>query len=166
MPADSDNGTAQPVRVRYLGSAFNIAYGHYAAAKDFSEVSPLQMLHQVVVVKRRIIKAAAFCGHQQCGLAVVSPEEILTAFFQRKQAVNGGSELTAHVPVIERGCQYDYIAVLHRRINTVHVIPLHAGAILTAAAAKAALAAVNIHIAQKELGYGMANAFRALSKSL
>ena len=45
--------------------------------------------------------------------------------------------------------------------NRIHIVPLHTGAVPAAVAAEAALAAVDVHAVQKELGHGMARLLRA-----
>jgi hypothetical protein len=149
---------------RYFGFSLDISYVSVSTGKNMAEIIPVQMLHQVMIVQKNIIKTAALRSHQQRRSPAVSPQKIAVPLFQSKQAVNRSSDLTAHVPVIERTCQHDHIALPRRRVNFIHVIPLDTGTFSAAMSAKAAFAAVNIHSVQEKFCYSMTGTFRAVGK--
>ena len=70
---------------RYFGFSLNISYVSISSGKNVAEIFPLQMLHQVIIVKKNIIKAAALRSHQQRRRPAVSPQKIAVPFFQSKQ---------------------------------------------------------------------------------
>ena len=94
----------------------------------------------------------------------MSPEQISIVLLQRKKTVHGCSKLAAQVPVIQRRCQYDHIALPHRRIDLIHVVSLDTGTFFCTVSTEAALTAVDIHIAQKEFPDDMPGLFRTLCK--
>ena len=91
----------------------------------------------------------------------MSPEQISIPLLQGKEPVHGGSDLAAHIPVIQRRCHDDYITFLHRRINFAHVILLDTETFAAAVAAKTAFTAVNIHAVKEKLRHSISGAFRA-----
>ena len=88
-----------------------------SAGKDVAEIFPFEMFHQMVIVEKDIFKSISFRGHQKRGCTSVSSEKVALPFFQGKQTVNGGPDLTAHIPVIKRRCHDNHIAFPYCRID-------------------------------------------------
>ena len=103
----------------------------------------------MIIVEDNIFKPVALRRHKQGRSSAVAPKQIAVTLLQGEQAVDCGPELTAHVPIVERRCQHDHIALLHGWIDLSHIVLLNAGTFLAAMAAKAALTAVDVHAVQK-----------------
>jgi len=65
----------------------DVAHIAVSAGEDIAQVFPPEMLHQVVIVGKDILKVASLRGHQQGGRPVVATEQIAVALLQGKQAV-------------------------------------------------------------------------------
>lgn len=118
----------------------------------------------MVVVGEDVCKVVSFGGHEQGAGSVMASEQVAVAFFQGKQAVNGGSDLAAHVPIVQWGGEDDDVAGPDGGIDFVHVVLLDAGAGFAAMAAKAAFAAVDGQGIQEKFGDGVAGFFSSLGE--
>ena len=83
----------------------------------------MQVFHQVVIIEDGILKAMAFSRHQKSGRFPVSAKQVAASLFQSKQTIQGGAQLPAHGPVIQRTGKNDHIAVPNCRIDLVHIVP-------------------------------------------
>ena len=135
-----------------------------APGQNMAQVLPPQVFQEVVVINQHIPKALAFRRHQQRRGAVMPPQQVAVPFLQGKKAVNGRANLAAHIPVVQRRCQHDYIALPDSRINFVHIIVLNTGTFPAAVSAKAAFAAVNIHGVQEKLLHRVPRFFRPVGE--
>ena len=107
-----------------LSQAFRryLRYRRFRTARNVTEVLPFQMFRQMIVIKKNVFESAAFSGHQKRGGSAVTTEEIAVAFFDGEQTVNSRSELTAHIPVIQRRGEHDDIALFDGRIDFIHIV--------------------------------------------
>ena len=101
------------------------------------------------------------CRHQQNAL-LFGVLVVRITLRHSKQPVKGAFELAADGPIVEGRGQYHNVRLPVSGVDLVHAVPLDAGVLRVLSAAKAALAAVDVHAVQEELGYGAAGALRSL----
>ena len=139
------NGFSEVKGLLNLWFAFDVSNVPVSSGQYVAQILPPQVFHQMVVIENDIIKAVSFRCHQKRGGSAVSTKQISVAFFQGEETVHGSTELTAHVPVIERGSQHNHITFLYGGIDLIHIILLDAGTFLAAVTAEASAASVDIH---------------------
>ena len=158
------HGRAKLAGLGAFGAVRGHGAGMGAAGEDVAEIGPAEVLTEVIIICQHVVKTVALGGHEQDRAAAVAAQQVAVVLLQREQTVDGGAQLAAEVPVIERAGQDDYVAAAHGGVNFVHVVALHTGVLAGAVPAEAAETAVDIHAVKMEFLHLAADAARTFGK--
>ena len=125
--------------------AIDVTDVHHAAAEDLAAVLPSEVRDEFVIVVDDLVKPVALRRHEERALLDGVPVAWI-ALGDGEQTVEGRPQLTAKVPVVQRGGEDDHVRGLVRRIDQIHPVPLHTWVVGVLASAEASETTVDPHV--------------------